>query len=62
MSELPENNLELAKEGKIYLSDNGKYVVRDPKGKVQQGTLELDDKIELSDLANNLIIKSKILK
>lgn len=62
MSELPENNLELAKEGKIYLSDNDKYVVRDPKGEVQQGTLELDDKIDLSDLANNLMLKSKILK
>ena len=51
MSKLPEGNHELAEVGKIYLNE-GNYVIRDPNGKVQQG--KLDEKIDLSDLANRL--------
>lgn len=57
MSELPENNAQAAEAGKIYLADNGDYIVRDLNNDVQQGKLEKDLKdkdIDLRDLANRL--------
>ncbi|PWY56575.1 hypothetical protein DGG96_05475 [Legionella qingyii] len=62
MSELPDNDSKLALAGKIYLSDNGDYIVRDQNGTVRRG--RLDATIDLSNLAdrlNDLALKNSIL-
>ncbi len=64
MSTLPDNNKEKAENGIIYLSEDGQYVVRDPKGVVQEGALNTKE-IDLSQLELNLRnsdLKSAILK
>jgi hypothetical protein len=53
MQTLPNNNKYKALDGKIYLSSNGKYVVRNPKGLVKAGFLK-NSSIDFSDLPNCL--------
>ncbi|MGQ3892356.1 alpha/beta hydrolase-fold protein [Legionella sp. CNM-4043-24] len=64
MSTLPDNNTANAENGIIYLSEEGNYVVRDPGGVVQEGTLDTSER-DLSQLQmslKNSDLKSAILK
>lgn len=64
MSTLPDNNRANAEKGIIYLSEDGRYVVQDPEGVVQEGTLSTRE-IDLSQLQMNLNssdLKSAVLK
>lgn len=54
MSNLPGNDKNRAKAGKIYLGENGTYVVRDPNGMVQTGTLKKSDGINPAVLSEYL--------
>ncbi len=53
MSKLPNNDPKQAKNGTIYLSDDGTYIVRDPKGIVQTGSLD-GSGINLKDLSKHI--------
>lgn len=64
MSTLPDHNKAKAENGIIYLSEDGQYVVRDPKGVMQEGTLNTGE-IDLSQLEMNLDnsdLESAVLK
>lgn len=64
MSDLPENNLENAVFGKVYIAENGQYVIRDQKGIVQSGIVT-DIKVDLTNLSkglNDLKLKAAIMK
>lgn len=64
MSQLPDNDINNAQPGKIYLSEHGNYAVLDSKGKVQKGSLS-DSSLDLKNLANRLndeMLKKKILE
>lgn len=64
MSKLPNNDIKQAAAGKIYLSSDGSYVVRDLKEEVQQGSLK-GSNIDLSDLGkrlNDQALKNRILE
>lgn len=50
MPDLLNRDHNKAKKGKLYLSNDGKYVVRDPKGIVQQDTLPKDSGIDMKNL------------
>lgn len=50
-----QGNHELAKLGKIYVSNDGqRYVVRDPNGVVQQGTLPGNPRFDMNNLASEI--------
>ncbi len=53
MSSLPENDKNKAEKGKIYLSVDGEYVVRDPKGQIREGNFD-KKLIKNGDLAAKL--------
>lgn len=61
MSSLPENDKSKAVQGKIYLSNEGKYVVRDPKGKVQEGSFD-KALIKIDNLLENLLEDKEFIK
>lgn len=64
MSKLPNNDKNQAEAGKIYLSTDGTYVVKDLKGIVQIGSLK-DSDIDLGSLPNFLAdktLKKRILE
>lgn len=42
ISSLPGKDKNKAEEGKIYLSNDGTYIVRDPKGEIKEGKFESD--------------------
>ncbi|OGO94350.1 MAG: hypothetical protein A3F10_00190 [Coxiella sp. RIFCSPHIGHO2_12_FULL_42_15] len=63
LSSLSNGDKEQVEEGKIYLSDNGKYMVRDASGVVQEGLFDMR-LLEGGSLANKLNdknFKDKIL-
>jgi len=53
MSSLPSNDIKQAETDKIYLSEDGTYVVRDPKGAVQTGKIDTNS-IQLDNLEKRL--------
>jgi len=63
-SELPNNDENQAKAGKIYLSseDGGKYIVRDTSGNIQQGALEGIDLTQLAQTISAPEFKKTILE
>lgn len=63
MSSLPENDKNKAVVGKIYLSNNGKYIVRDLKGIVHEGSFDLNYiNGSLADKLKDKILLSYILE
>lgn len=60
MTSLPSNKESNARLGKIYVSPNGDYVVRDLKGDVRKGSLN-DAKVDLTNLQNRLQDKNLML-
>jgi hypothetical protein len=64
MSSLPEQDKNRAEKGKIYLSDDGKYVVRNPQGVVQEGQLDtrVIDVSNLAERLNEPKLKSSVLE
>ena len=64
MSTLPENNRKKAEPGKIYLADNGDYIVRGLNGKVHKGKIDTRE-INFQNLDTKLTnnnFKQKILE
>lgn len=63
-SDLPENNVQNAVFGKVYVDENGHYIIRDLNNTVQSGLIT-EMKVDLTNLSkglNDLKLKAEIMK